>query len=93
MTTLDDANIASPNRIARRFITDHLLSWLRSQYDRRATVVTQARTFAKMFRWLQRALVPAAADLPMVTPEAWARVEARLPFLDYVDPEDRPALA
>ncbi len=34
-TALDDANIASPSRIARRFITDHLLSWLGSLYDRR----------------------------------------------------------
>ncbi|MDP3290011.1 MAG: zinc-dependent peptidase, partial [Methyloversatilis sp.] len=45
-----------------------------------------------MFHWLRRALAPADADLPEVTPDTWARIEARLPFLDYLEPADRPVL-
>lgn len=45
-----------------------------------------------MFRWLRRALAPATADLPDVSPDAWTRIEARLPFLDYLEPADRPRL-
>lgn len=45
-----------------------------------------------MFHWLRRALAPAEADLPDVAPDTWARIEARLPFLDYLDPADRPLL-
>jgi Mlc titration factor MtfA (ptsG expression regulator) len=45
-----------------------------------------------MFHWLKRAFAPAAIDLPEVPDGTWTRVEARLPFLDYLAPEDRPVL-
>jgi MtfA peptidase len=45
-----------------------------------------------MFHWITQALGRAPAPLPDVPPETWARVEARLPFLDFLPVQDRPAL-
>lgn len=45
-----------------------------------------------MLHWLRRAFAPSEPDLPEVPAAQWARIEARLPFLDFLDPVDRPAL-
>lgn len=45
-----------------------------------------------MLHWLKRALAPASTDLPDVSAADWARIEARLPFLDYLDAADRAPL-
>jgi hypothetical protein len=45
-----------------------------------------------MLHWLRRAFAPSEPDLPEVPAAQWARIEARLPFLDFLDPVDRPTL-
>jgi len=44
--------------------------------------------FAALRRWRRRR----AADRMQVPPDQWHRVEAGLPFLDYLPPEERPRL-
>lgn len=44
--------------------------------------------FAALRRWRRRR----AADRMQVSPDQWQQVEATLPFLDYLPPEDRPPL-
>lgn len=45
-----------------------------------------------MLHWLRRAFAPTEPELPEVPAAQWARIEARLPWLDFLDPVDRPAL-
>ncbi|WP_018411513.1 M90 family metallopeptidase [Methyloversatilis thermotolerans] len=45
-----------------------------------------------MLHWLRRTFAPTGPDLPDVPADQWIRVEARLPYLDFLAPEDRPAL-
>ncbi len=45
-----------------------------------------------MLHWLRRAFAPSEPDLPEVPAAQWARIEARLPWLDFLDPDDRPTL-
>lgn len=44
--------------------------------------------FAALRRWRRRR----AADRMQVSPERWQEVEASLPFLDYLPPDERPRL-
>ncbi|WP_374338177.1 zinc-dependent peptidase [Methyloversatilis sp.] len=45
-----------------------------------------------MLHWLRRLIAGAEPGLPEVADDQWARIEARLPFLAFLDPADRPRL-
>lgn len=45
-----------------------------------------------MLHWLRRLVSAVEPELPDVPDEQWERIEARLPWLDFLDPADRPRL-